>query len=110
MRLFAASLLIVLVASAQSDQSFSGVWKLNPARSQIGSLPVPPDTFLKVEQSATALTLFASFQESGASTISTYPLDQRTEKRQAGNITTSTVTKWEGAALLVNTLVSGPQN
>ncbi len=110
MRLFAASLLIALIASAQSDQSFSGVWKLNPARSEIRNLPTPPNPFLKVEQSGTALTLFASSQEGGAPTISTYPLDQRTEKRQFGNITTSTMTKWEGAALLVNTLVSGPQN
>src|SRR5258707_1550327 len=110
MRLFAASLLMVLVAAAQSDQSFSGVWKLNPARSEIRNLPTPPNPFLKVEQSGTALTLFASSQQDGAPTVSIYPLDQRTEKRQVGNINTSTMTKWEGAALLVNTLVSGPQN
>src|SRR5258708_4155004 len=110
MRLFATSLLIVLIASAQSDQGFSGAWKLNRERSEIRNLPVSPDPFLKVEQSGNALTLLASSREGGALTISTYPLDQRTEKRQVGNITTSTVTKWEGAALLVNTLVSGPQN
>jgi hypothetical protein len=110
MRLFAASLLTVLVVTAQPDQNFSGVWKLNRARSDMRNLPASPDPFLKVEQSGTALTLFASSQENAAPTISTYPLDQRTEKRQAGNITTSTMTKWEGAALLVNTLVSGPQN
>src|SRR5260370_14535776 len=110
MRLFATSLLIVLIASAQSDQGFSGAWKLNRERSEIRNLPVSPDPFLRVEQSGTALTLFASSQEGGAPTISNYPLDQRTEKRQVGNITTSTVTKWEGAALLVNRLVSGPQN
>src|SRR5258708_19259115 len=110
MRLIGASLLMVVVASAQPDQGFSGVWKLNRARSEIRNLPVAPDPFLKVEQSGTALTLFASSQEDAAPTISTYPLDQRTEKRQVGNIATSTVTKWEGAALLVNTLVSGPQN
>src|SRR5260370_21675076 len=110
MRLFAASLLVVLVARAQPGQGFSGVWKLNPAHSEIRNLPVSPDPFLKVEQSGTALTLFGRSQEDGAPTISTYPLDQRTEKRQVGNITTSTMTKWEGEALLVNTLVSGPQN
>jgi type IV secretion system protein VirB10 len=109
MRLFAISL-IALLASAQSDQSFAGTWKLNRERSEIRNLAAPPDTFLKVEQSGAALTLFASSQEDGASTISTYPLDRRTEKRQVGNITTSTMTKWEGAALLVSTLVSGPQN
>jgi hypothetical protein len=110
MRVFAISLLIALVASAQSDQGFSGVWRLNRERSEIRNLPAAPDAYLKVEQSGATLTLSASSREDGAPTISTYPLDQRTEKRQAGNITTSTMTKWEGAALLVNTLVSGPQN
>jgi len=110
MRLVAMSLLIALAAGAQSDAGFSGVWKLNRERSEIRNLPVAPDAYLKVEQSGATLTLSTSSQENGAFTISTYPLDQRTEKRQAGNITTNTMTKWEGAALLVNTLVSGPQN
>ncbi len=39
-----------------------------------------------------------------------YPLDGRTEKRRLGDSDFSTATKWEGAALLVNTIVSGPQN
>jgi len=110
MRLLATSLLMVLAANAQSDPGFSGIWKLDRARSEIRNLPAPPDPFLRVEQSGTALTLFASSQQDGAPTVSIYPLDQRTEKRQAGNITSSTMTKWEGTALLVNTLVSGPQN
>ena len=110
MRLFATFLLAVLAMNAQSDSGFSGVWRLDRGRSEIHNLPAPPDAFLKVEQSATALKLSASPGENGTPTISTYPLDQRTEKRQVGNVTTSTVTKWEGAALLVNTLVSGPQN
>src|SRR5438552_7075047 len=110
MRLFAISLLIAFGAGGQSDQGLSGGWKFNRERSEIRNLPVAPDAFLQVEQSGATLTLSASSQEDGAPTISTYPLDQRTEKHQAGNITTSTMTKWEGAALLVNTLVSGPQN
>ena len=110
MRLFVIFILAVLAVNAQSDSGFSGVWKLDRRRSEIRNLPAPPDPFLKVEQSGTALKLSASSDENSTPTISTYPLDQRTEKRQVGNITTSTVTKWEGAALLVNTLVSGPQN
>jgi type IV secretion system protein VirB10 len=37
-------------------------------------------------------------------------LTGKTEKHQIGASTTNTATKWEGAALLVNTIVSGPQN
>jgi len=108
MRQFAAViialLLIVQVSTAQSNQDFSGVWNLNPARSEIQS-SIPADPTLKVEQNATSVTWSAS-----AATASIYPLDSRTEKRKAGDSDFSTTTKWEGAALLVNTIVSGPQN
>ncbi len=97
-------LLSIGLAAGQSDPGFSGIWSLNPARSEIGSLPSPPEPVLNVQQSATALTV------SGHSQTLVYPLDGRAEKRTAGGATTNTVTKWEGAALLVNTLVSGPEN
>jgi hypothetical protein len=95
-----ASLLAAGLGTAQSDADFSGVWNLNPARSNVRNMPVPPEPVLKVQQSASALMLNAA----------TYPLDGRTVKGRVGNSTTSTVTKWEGDALLVNTIVSGPTN
>src|ERR1700720_1723282 len=112
MRLFAGSLVTSLLtlqaASAQSNQDFSGAWNLNAARSEIQS-SVPGDPALKVEQNAASLTWSA-----GAATpsvySSVYPLDGRVEMRRAGDSDFSTTTKWEGAALLVNTVVSGPQN
>jgi len=108
MRLFAASLVAFLLtlqaATAQYNQDFSGAWNLNSARSEILS-SVPGDPALKVEQNAASLTWSAS-----ATTPAVYPLDGRTEKRRAGDSDFSTTTKWEGAALLVNTIVSGPQN
>jgi hypothetical protein len=114
MRLFfvflTTSLLSLQVVTAQPDRGFSGTWKLNPTRSEI-RMPVPPDPFLKVEQTATALTWSGSLQEGGEPTATwRYSLAGQPEKRQVGDSTTNTVTKWEGAALLVNTLVSGPQS
>ncbi len=108
MRLFAVAsatlLLAVQAATAQSNQDFSGAWNLNPARSEIQS-SVPGDPALKVEQNPAAVTWSGS-----TPTPSLYPLDGRTEKRRVGDSDFSTTTKWEGAALLVNTIVSGPQN
>ena len=108
MRWFAVALLTLLptvrVATAQSNQDFSGAWNLNPARSEI-STSVPGEPALKVEQSATSVTWSGS-----AAVPSLYPLDGRVEKRRVGDADLSTTTKWEGAALLVNTVVSGPQN
>ena len=114
MRLFlflTTSFLTLQVVAGQPDRGFSGLWKFNPTRSEIKGLPVPPDPFLKVEQTATALTWSGSLQEVGEpATTWSYSLDGKPEKRQVGDSTTNTVTKWESAALLVNTLVSGPQN
>src|SRR5260370_28458823 len=114
MRLFMAvltdSFMAVQIGAAQSDEGFSGLWKFNPARSEVRNLPAPPAPFLKVEQSATALTFFSSSEEGGPSTRSAYRLEGRSEKTRAGNVTIDTVTKWEGDALLVNILVSGPQS
>ena len=108
MRLFGMAigtlLLTFQAAAAQSNQDFSGAWNLNPARSEIQS-SVPGDPALKVEQSATSVSW-----SGGAAVPSIYPLDGRTEKRRLGDSDFSTTTKWEGAALLVNTIVSGPQN
>jgi type IV secretion system protein VirB10 len=99
-----ALLLTVQVSTAQSNQDFSGAWNLNPARSEIQS-SVPGDLALKVEQSAASVTWSGN-----AAVPSIYPLEGRTEKRRVGDSDFSTTTKWEGAALLVNTIVSGPQN
>ena len=108
MRLFAVSLVTFLLtlqaATAQYNQDFSGAWNLNSERSEIQS-SVPGDPALKVEQNAGSLTWSA-----GAVTPSIYPLNGRTEKRRVGDSDFSTATKWEGASLLVNTIVSGPQN
>ena len=60
MRIFAALLIACLLIghnlTAQPEQGFSGSWKLNPARSDIRDMPVPPEPLLKVEESAGTLT------------------------------------------------------
>jgi len=99
-----AFLFSIVSGIAQSGPNFSGTWKLNPERSELRNLPVPAEPVLSVQQSSATLTV------SGSSQSILYPLDGRSEKRSAGEFTTNTMTKWEGSALLVNTLVSGPQN
>jgi hypothetical protein len=114
MRLFnailLASLLIVGSAIAQGDDGFTGVWRFNSSQSEVRYLPVPPDAILKVEQSSNAMTVMASSQEGGPSVATSYPLDGSSLRKQVGEVSMNTATKWEGAALLTNTLVSGPQN
>ena len=109
MHQIAAIVSIVCIAAsaalAQSTTDFSGEWKLNTARSEVGRLPSPPDTFLKVEQSSSTVSVRPGTGGTAKSLL--YPLDGRTEKRKSGDISYSTQTKWEGAAMLANTIVSG---
>ena len=112
MRRFAVSIVTFLLtlqaAIAQYNQDFSGAWNINSARSEIQN-SVPGDPTLKVEQSAASLTWSGGAPSPSVNSY-IYPLDGRTERRRAGDSDFSTTTKWEGAALLVNTIVSGPQN
>jgi hypothetical protein len=110
LRFSAIILLLSYICPAQSDRDFSGFWKLNPARSEIHNLPTAPNPFLKVGQKGGVIDVTASSQEGGPFAVWTFSLDGKETKGRAGDASTSTMTKWEGDALLVNTLVSGPQS
>ncbi len=114
MRFFAIIGILILFAvvtlTAQDERDFSGVWKLNRDRSEIRALPRAPDPILKVEQTGAALQVSATQQEGAPAVASTYPLDGKEAKRKIGDTSASSMTKWEGSALLVNTLVSGSQS
>ena len=94
--------LLAAAAFAQPPADFSGDWKFNPSRSDTGRLALPVEAMLKIQQTSKTVTVSSS----EAKTLS-YPLDGRTEKRTAGGTHYSTQTKWEGAALLSNTIVNG---
>jgi hypothetical protein len=96
------------LATAQSN--FSGLWKLNSSLSEMRDLPSPADPFLKVEQTSTTLSVSTGSQETGPFATSTYPLDGAVNERRMGDSKSSIRTKWEGAALLANIIVSGPQD
>ena len=108
--LLIVAILAAAVGMAQPDRDFSGTWKLNSTKSNLGDTTVTAHPSFRAEQSPSSLTVFASAQEDGPSTISAYPLDGRSEKSKAADGILSTVTKWEGSALLVNTIVSGRSN
>ncbi len=92
---------------AQTDRDFSGVWRLDRNRSTLSELPVPAEASFRAEQTATSLNIFHDSPNSALEFV--YPLDGRSEKRD-GDTMTNTATKWEGAALLANIIVSRPEN
>ena len=106
MRVIAIILFAIQLATAQTG-GFSGTWKLNPSKSDFRGMPDPPADILRAEESATSLKL-TGLTQAGATSAKpvNYPLDGSSAKSGDWNI----ATKWEGTALLVSTLVSGPQN
>lgn len=106
--IFATFVLTIQFTAAQSN--FSGIWKLNSSRSEMRGLPAPADPFLKIEQTAAALFVSASAQEGGPFSTTVYPLDGTADKRKLEGSSFDTRTKWEGAALLTDIIVSGPMD
>ena len=103
-------LITASLGAASNDPDFSGTWTLNSARSQIRSMPLPAAATLRVDQNASGMTAHWSSDSGDKAISSVYPFGSHPQKTNSGGTTTNTVTKWEGDALLVNTLVSGPQN
>src|SRR5688572_24062252 len=89
--------------AAQSDRDFSGSWVLSRESSRPGDLPIDPETFLEIEQDATTIRC------SSKTARWSYALNGSETKTTIGSETRSSAVKWEGAALLINTLVSGPR-
>jgi hypothetical protein len=93
--------MMVLCAAPAADPDFSGTWKLNPERSRIGALPVAPSDVLTVEQSGGRVQCLEAPVAWSAT------LDGKSARNESDGIVANIILKWEGAALLINALVSG---
>lgn len=89
------------------DRDLGGAWKLVPEKSQVRDASPAPTGFIKITQTTSAITMAASPSEGESPTVLIYLLGGKSGRYQAGDLTTSIVTKWEGPALLANVIVSG---
>ena len=92
------------------DRDFTGEWQLNTPSGDIRDNSVIPSGFLHVQQAGATMTVKAAVEEGSPLVTLDYPLDNRTVKSRVGSSTVNIATKWEGAALLVNAIVSGPED
>jgi type IV secretion system protein VirB10 len=92
----------------EADRDFSGSWILVEARSDWRALGAESEPFLTVVQDEGSIRCQTAI--GGADVSWTYPLDGGNGRYRAGAEQRNSAVKWEGAALLVNTLVSGPEN
>jgi len=98
------------LSAADRDRDFSGAWVLDEKQSDVRSLPVAPGSLLTVTQEASAIRCVESDRTGKTGASWTYRIDSTATKYQVGAERMSSLTKWEGSALLINTLVTGPQN
>lgn len=98
-------ILVCLCVRAESfdDRDFHGKWKLNRERSDFHTLlPLHPPEILEIEQTGSELHCRTD-QNPGE----VYSLSHKQTSNKIGNATGKSILKWEGAALLFDTLVDG---
>jgi hypothetical protein len=89
--------------AADSERDFSGKWVLDQNASDTASLG-QIELSLNVSQGAAGILCSAGTAQWS------YALDGSETRKQFGDENRSSMTKWEGSALLVTTIVSGPRH
>ena len=97
------------LAAVDADRDFSGRWILDPRASNIRALPALPERLLVIVQREMAIRC-SSTGEDGATAEWSFSADGKESQYTLGQERRSAVAKWEGSALLIDTLVSGPLN
>jgi hypothetical protein len=93
--------------AVDADRDFSGEWLLERGPANARSAPV--DQRLTIRQND--LVIRCTAVSPGTSPAEgSYLMDGTETRFSAGDETRSSIAKWEGAALLINTLVSGSRN
>jgi hypothetical protein len=92
-----------------ADRDFTGHWLLDARASNARTLGTPPLDDLTVSQQD--VVILCSTPSGGAKPLEWfYSLTGAEARYKIGAESHNSMAKWEGAALLINTLVSGPQN
>jgi hypothetical protein len=97
-------------AATDSDRDFSGVWVLDEQHSDFRALPAAPGALLTVTQEGSTLRWAESDKDGKSAGAWIYHTDANVSKYRIREAGMSSQSKWEGLALLVNTIVTGPQN
>jgi len=98
-----------LAAAPEADRDFSGVWILDEQQSDTHALPSAPAALLNITQQDEVIRCTESAADGSSAATWIYRTDGEAGKFQVGGSRMNSMTKWEGAALITNTIVSsGP--
>jgi hypothetical protein len=92
---------VTSISAADPDRDFSGKWTLDRGSSRLQGLDISVEPTLTIVQQEAAIH---------TSTNASYGLDGSETRYRIGDTTHNSAVKWEGSALLINTLVSGPRS
>jgi hypothetical protein len=106
---FLGSALTVPLRATDPERDFSGKWFLDARNSNTRALPMPPEPTLTVVQQDVAVRC-SSTGVDGAAVQWSYLLDGTETRSRIGDEARSSIAKWEGAALLINTQVLASQD
>ncbi len=99
--------LVAGVAAAAADPDFTGHWTLNEERSTIRNLPTGPCKAMRIEHKEGKLISTGIFPPCSTPHPPLFTAERKETRSSSGDTETSTVLKWEGDALLFNTIVNG---
>ena len=97
-----AALSLFIFVTLACGQDFSGTWKLKSQHAEVGALPDPAAAVIEIEQRGSAVQCAAGPARWSFST------DGKEVRARIGRRSLNTIAKWEGSALLVNTIVNDP--
>ncbi len=106
-QLYSLAILSFLIAAAGSDPDFRGNWNLNTERSNIQQPPCPPAHRITVKQHGEGTRYSLEVQDDEPSMLWHVSVDGHESRDRIADGTMSTMAKWEGAALLINSIVTG---
>ncbi len=101
-RIVPAVLSLFVLASLARGQDFSGNWRLKSQHAEAGTLPEPAAAVIEIEQRGQSIRCAAG------SARWSFTTDGKEVRSSIGRRSLNTVAKWEGSALLINTIVNDP--
>lgn len=114
-RLLEATIFAIVAASLASaaDPDFSGTWKLDQARSEIRRSLDRPWSLMKVDHKDTDIHCVPVDAGPGAPKAGPLAMRFATNGKETthpfGEASGKSIAKWEGSALMINTIVSSPR-
>jgi type IV secretion system protein VirB10 len=103
-QLFLPLAALSLLNAADSDRDFSGRWVLDSR-----AAAAPAERLLTVVQNPSTIRCYSSAPD-GSQAEWSYALNGDESRYTLGEESRNSIAKWEGAALLINTIVNGPQS